>query len=116
MYSSRGCLIKIKTPANISHRSVGGDDGNRYNRLLLLFFFNLVYRVGATRFIEMTKNIIVSSSLTINGPPPPRTPTAATILSVCPTTTMTMTMTTTMMINVLLTKNLETSLRVYIIY
>jgi hypothetical protein len=32
--------------------------------------------VGATRFIEMTKNIIVSSSLTINGPPPPRIPTA----------------------------------------
>lgn len=32
--------------------------------------------MGVTRFIEMTKNIIVSSSLTINGPPPPRTPTA----------------------------------------
>lgn len=67
-------LIKIKTAANKSPRRVGGGEGNRYNRLLLFFLSIHYYGVGANRFIEMTKNIIVSSSLTINGPPPPRTP------------------------------------------
>lgn len=69
-----GYLIKIKTTANKSPRRVGEGEGNRYNRLLVFFLSIYYYEVGANRFIEMTKNIIVSSSLTINGPPPPRTP------------------------------------------